>query len=256
MVKVGFRSPALGRQADYLAYLPPGYHAGGHYPVYYLLHGSPGRPSVYLAIVSIGIRMDNLISERRMRPMILVFPDGRIGGRPFSDSEWANTRAGNYENYVLDVVRDVDNRFATNPSRAGRVIAGFSAGGYGAINIALHHLAVFGGVQSWSGYYRQSRSGVFAHASAATLAYNSPQQYVRAIGRRLATEPAARLPLHRTRRQRQPAGRAHGAGAGRPRSPGQLRAVPRWPRLAAVGQARKPNADSRLPRRDRPPDPR
>jgi enterochelin esterase-like enzyme/drug/metabolite transporter (DMT)-like permease len=189
LLKVEFNSPALGRQADYLAYLPPGYHAGGHYPVYYLLHGSPGRPSVYLAIVSIGVRMDNLVSEHRMRPMILVFPDGRIGGNPFSDSEWANTPAGNYENYVLDVVRDVDGRFATNPSRAHRVIAGFSAGAYGATNIALHHLAVFGGVQSWSGYYRQSRSGVFAHASPAALAYNSPQLYVRTIGRQLATEP-------------------------------------------------------------------
>src|SRR5665213_387341 len=136
LLKVEFNSPALGRQADYLAYLPPGYHAGGHYPVYYLLHGSPGRPSVYLAIVSIGVRMDNLVSEHRMRPMILVFPDGRIGGNPFSDSEWANTPAGNYENYVLDVVRDVDGRFATNPSRAHRVIAGFSAGAYGASNIA------------------------------------------------------------------------------------------------------------------------
>src|SRR5664280_777597 len=116
LLKVEFPSKALGHTSDYLIYLPPGYRRTGHYPVYYLLHGSPGRPSVYLAIVSIGIRMDNLIAEHRMRPMILVFPDGRIGGSVFSDSEWANTPSGDYEGYVLDVVRDVDGRFATNPS--------------------------------------------------------------------------------------------------------------------------------------------
>lgn len=189
LVRVRFSSPGLGRSADYLAYLPPGYGAGGRYPVYYLLHGSPGRPSVYLAIVSIGIRMDNLISRHLMGPMILVFPDGRIGANVFSDSQWANTPAGNYENYVLDVVRDVDHRFTTVPDRGHRVIAGFSAGAYGATNIAVHHPGVFGGLESWSGYYRQTRTGVFAHAGRAQLAYNSPLQYVHQPDRRLAAQP-------------------------------------------------------------------
>ena len=36
--------------------------------------------------------------------------------------------AGNFESYVLDVVSDVDHRFATIPNRRARVIAGFSAG--------------------------------------------------------------------------------------------------------------------------------
>ena len=30
----------------------------------------------------------------RVRPMIMVFPDGRIGGSTYSDSEWANTSVG------------------------------------------------------------------------------------------------------------------------------------------------------------------
>jgi enterochelin esterase-like enzyme len=189
LLKVEFPSKALGHTSDYLIYLPPGYRRTGHYPVYYLLHGSPGRPSVYLAIVSIGIRMDNLIAEHRMRPMILVFPDGRIGGSVFSDSEWANTPSGDYEGYVLDVVANVDHGFATIPNRAHRVIAGFSAGAYGATNIALHHLDVFGSFQSWSGYYRQSKTGVFARAIPSQLADNSPLTFVRTLGPQLATHP-------------------------------------------------------------------
>lgn len=187
---VTFYSPALHRQADYLAYLPPGYDSGvARYPVYYLLHGSPGRPQVYLGIAGMPVRMDNLISRHRMRPMILVMPDGRIGGSTFSDSEWANTPSGDYAGYVIDVVHDVDQRFRTLADRHDRVIAGFSMGAYGATNILLHNLSVFANLQSWSGYYVQTRSGVFAGADAATLAANSPLEYVRHIHRRLRADP-------------------------------------------------------------------
>ena len=48
-----------------------------------------------------------------------------IGGSTYSDSEWANTPAGNFENYVLDVVHNVDHQFSTLPYRQNRVIAGF-----------------------------------------------------------------------------------------------------------------------------------
>ena len=187
---VNFYSPALHRTADYLVYLPPGYDPAHHrYPVYYLLHGSPGRPEVYYAIADLDVRLDNLLSQRRVRPMIMVFPDGRIGGSTYSDSEWANTPSGDYKSYVVNVVRDVDKRFATIPRRADRVIGGFSAGAYGATNVALHNLSLFGGLQSWSGYYIETRTGVFAHASRAALADNSPLYYVRGLDRKLAADP-------------------------------------------------------------------
>lgn len=188
-VTVQFYSQALHREADYLVYLPPGYSNGERYPVYYLLHGSPGRPEVFWSIASMPVRMDNLISLHRMRPMILVFPDGRIGGSAYSDSEWANTPSGNYASYVIDVVDDVDHRFDTLADRDDRVIAGFSMGAYGATNILLHNLTVFGNLESWSGYYVQTRSGVFAHASQATLNANSPLRYVGQLRSAIAADP-------------------------------------------------------------------
>jgi enterochelin esterase-like enzyme len=187
---VTFYSAALHRRADYLVYLPPGYgRTTARYPAYYLLHGSPGRPQVYLAIASMPVRMDNLISRHRMRPMILVMPDGRIGGSTYSDSEWANTPSGNYASYVMNVVHDVDHRFLTIPHRQDRVIAGFSAGAYGATNVFLHHLTSFANLQSWSGYYLETRTGVFAGASRATLAANSPLDYVHRVAGLIAADP-------------------------------------------------------------------
>jgi enterochelin esterase-like enzyme len=190
VMTVSFYSPALRRTADYVVALPPGYSKSrGRYPVFYLLHGSPGRPQVYLGIASLRVRMDNLISQHRMRPMILVFPDGRIGGSTYSDSEWANTAAGHFSDYVIDVVHDVDHRFRTLPNRRERVIAGFSAGAYGATNVLLHHLRLFANLQSWSGYYVEPRTGVFADASPAALAANSPLRYVSRLRAIIPADP-------------------------------------------------------------------
>jgi esterase/lipase superfamily enzyme len=249
LFKVRFYSTALGRQADYMVYLPSGYSGFRRLPVFYLLHGIPGRPISYSVIGHIEVRLDNLISRARVPRMILVFPDGRIAGSTFSDSEWANTFSGRFDSYVVEVVHDVDRRFATLPERSQRVIGGLSAGGYGAINVALHHLDVFANVQVWSGYFSQKRTGVFSAATPAELAYNSPIDYLRTVRRRLDVlplrvflltggyDPGQRAPAQSDGSEAEDGGRG-----------GELRRVSRRPRLGAV--ERPPRPDAR-PRRDR-----
>src|SRR5205085_1883013 len=70
-------------------------------------------------------------------------------------------------------------------SPSGRVIAGLSAGGYGAFDIALHHPNVFGAVESWSGYFTPLHDGPFKHADDATLAANDPSLLAAREARRL-----------------------------------------------------------------------
>ncbi len=188
LLRVSFFSRALNRQASYLAYLPPGYDPARRYPVYYLLHGMPGRPQVFIDIANMDVRLDNQLSLGHVAPMILVYPDGRIGGSTYSDSEWANTAAGSFEAFVMEVVHNVDRHFSTLRDRQDRVIGGFSAGGYGAINIALHQLSTFASVQVWSGYFTQTRSGVFTGATAAALRYNSPIDYVARVSSTIAKQ--------------------------------------------------------------------
>ena len=66
----------------------------------------------------------------------------------------------------------------TVPHRTDRVIAGLSAGAYGAANVGLHHLGLFGGIQVWSGYFLETHDGVFSDADPATMFANSPLDYV------------------------------------------------------------------------------
>lgn len=189
LTTVHFYSRALHRQADYLVYLPAGYTPTRPLPVFYLLHGLPGKPVAFTVNADIEVRLQRLIAERRAVPMILAFPDGRIDGRVHSDSEWANTPSGHYESYVTDVVRSVDDRFSTLACRQQRSIAGLSAGAYGAVNIGLHHEPKFGLIQVWSGYFRETHNGVFSHADRAIMAYNSPIDFVRTMRRTLQRYP-------------------------------------------------------------------
>lgn len=186
---IRFYSRALGFATDYLVYLPAGYHSTRRYPVFYLLHGMPGRPQAYARIGKIEPRLDNLVAEHRAQPMILVFPDGRIGGDTFSDSEWANTHTGRYEDYVIDVMHDVDHRFRTLANRHDRVITGYSAGALGALNVTLHHLADFASFELWSGPYSENRAGPFASASPALLARYSPLRYAPSLAPEIARHP-------------------------------------------------------------------
>jgi len=155
-VRLEVASPALGgRHQPVDVYLPPGYtlHPRRRYPVLYLLHGEPGRPGAFLSTVRMGVVEDTLVTLGRARPLILVMPFGSTG--TFTDEEWANgvrPHQGWATFVARDLVRAIDRRFRTIRRGAGRAIGGLSEGGYGAINIALHHPGEFRVVESWSGY--------------------------------------------------------------------------------------------------------
>jgi len=230
---VGFYNRALGRRDSYLIYLPPGYspaaRRGVRFPVLYLLHGTGSDAWHFINVGQVGVDVDKLLSVHKIHPMLVVMPQAQ-NGTLNDDTEWANTAQGRYEAAVLDVVRRVDRSWPTIRRRAGRAIAGLSMGGYGAINIALHHLQTFGTAESWSGYFTQSRSGPFSGASAATLRANSPTAYAPTV----ATDPGG-LHLHVLLY----------SGLGDPHSSGQRAFTDELRRLgASVRAARFPGAHS------------
>jgi enterochelin esterase-like enzyme len=172
------KSAALGGRSQPVdVYLPAGYalHPRRHYPVLYLLHGFPGRPDAFLATVRAGVVEDVLLARRRIEPFILVMPFGSTG--TFDDKEWANGVGSGqgWETFVSrDLVRAVDRRYRTIRGASGRVLAGLSEGGYGALNIGLHHPREFRVLESWSGYARAADiRSIFGHEPR-LLAWNSP----------------------------------------------------------------------------------
>lgn len=161
-----------GERAGYV-YLPPGYTAARRYPVVYLLHGMPGSPTEYLDGTQLASFADAGISSGRLEPFIAALP--AAGPAPKYDGEWA----GPWERELVDrVVPWVDAHLSTIASPSGRVIAGLSAGGFGAADIGIRHPELFGSIVSWSGYFHPLRDGPFKHASKTVLAANDPQTLV------------------------------------------------------------------------------
>jgi len=136
-------------------YLPPGYEDGGtRYPVVFVLTGFTGRGTMLLNDAAwdetLPQRMDRLIAEGNVQPMILAMPDclTRIGG-----SQYLNSSAvGQYEDHVVkELVAFVDNKYRTIADRNHRAIVGKSSGGYGSVLLAMRHPDVFGLMASHSG---------------------------------------------------------------------------------------------------------
>jgi enterochelin esterase-like enzyme len=188
-VRMYVASAALGgRRQPVDVYLPPGYAAHPHrrYGVMYLLHGVPGRPGAFLQTVRMGVVEDELVALHRARPLILVMPFGSTGS--FTDKEWANGIGKNqgWATFVSrDLVHAIDARLRTIRSPRWRALAGLSEGGYGALNIGLHHPREFGVLESWSGYARADDIGsIFGHRRT-LLRANSPLDTLAASARAL-----------------------------------------------------------------------
>jgi len=175
---ISVASPALGgRLQQVIVYLPPGYanQPGRRYPVFYLLHGFPGRPAAFLLAVRAGVVEDILLARNKIQPLILVMPWGSTG--TFTDKEWANgVKPGSgWETFVVrDVVRAIDAHYRTVPTSAGRALGGLSEGGYGALNIGLHHPGTFSVLESWSGYVLADNVRSIFGGDPSRLALNSP----------------------------------------------------------------------------------
>ncbi len=73
-------------------------------------------------------------------------------------------------------------------ARAGRLIAGLSAGGFGAADIGLRNPDVFGTILSLSGYFRPLHDGPFKGAAKAILRENDPTLLARSDRRRLVQD--------------------------------------------------------------------
>ena len=152
-----------------LVYLPPGFSTARRYPVVYLLHGMPGSPSEYPEGTGLVSFADDAIASGALRPFVAILPaagpDDRYNG------EWA----GPWETDLVDrIVPWVDTQLPTRPDARDRVIAGLSAGGFGAVNIALRHPGLFGTVESWSGYFDPLHDGPFKGAPRTVLEANDP----------------------------------------------------------------------------------
>ena len=133
-------------------YLPPGYDTDTttRYPVVYLLHGATSDPKEWLDGTYQGMNLGDALDQRAAQAQyIVVMP---MANNRFGGSFYLNSAAfGRWEDLIAnELVRFIDTRFRTLPTRQSRALAGHSMGGFGALYLAGRHADVFAHVYALS----------------------------------------------------------------------------------------------------------
>jgi enterochelin esterase family protein len=125
-------------------YLPPGYDTSNErYAVVYF-----GDGIEYIERAQATVIADNLIADRKMRPVIMVF----LAPVDRNKEYWMN--AAYVEWLVKELVPMIDAKYRTNAAPGSRAIAGASLGGLISAYAALIHPEVFGNVLGQSSAFQ------------------------------------------------------------------------------------------------------
>lgn len=177
-----FESAALGVQKAYRVYLPKGYESGiRSYPVIYLLHGWGVTENYWADNLGLAETADAMHLQA-----IIVMPDGDrsfyansvtaidfdaclnsiIRQNKQEQPEEFCVRRPMYEDYIIrNLIPHIDGKYRTLAKRESRAISGESAGGFGAMQLALRNKVVF--------------SSVAVHSPFLSLLYEGPRPYVK-----------------------------------------------------------------------------
>jgi len=162
--------------------LPPGYDTDRNrrYPVVYLIHGYPfGGPRDWLTSGDAPGTLQALQQANVIAPMIVVSVD-MTAGNPSTDWECLNVPGGpQLESYLAGtVVPGIDQRYRTLADRTHRALGGMSGGGFGALNIGLHHVDEFATLVIALPYDDLNDSVGILGGDRAAIAANTPRRYL------------------------------------------------------------------------------
>jgi enterochelin esterase-like enzyme len=143
---VWYESKSVGALRSFRVYTPPGYEAGHvKYPVLYLLRGNGQNENDWSEVGRANFILDNLIAERKAKPMLIVMPFGHPQASHLSG---AVTPAGVKQSAFADDLPDqiipaVEKTFRVSVRADDRAIAGLSMGGGQTVGIGFSHLDKF-----------------------------------------------------------------------------------------------------------------
>lgn len=171
MTDVQYDSKTLGTRRQIRVYLPPGYSTARKYPALYLQHGLGWNDLEWTRVRHADVVMDNLIADRKVQPMLMIFPNGDSSMTAADvaakgGEAWMGGGAGPgaarprvvmqdwltpYENDLLkDIIPFVEAHYSVYGDADHRALAGLSMGGGQSLNIGLVHPETFAYVGGFS----------------------------------------------------------------------------------------------------------
>ncbi|MDR2809934.1 MAG: esterase [Tannerellaceae bacterium] len=154
VVRRWYNSPTLNMDRRITIYTPPGYEQSkADYPVFYLLHGAGGDEEAWIALGRTSQILDNLIAQKKIKPMIVVMTNGNAGQQAapgesakgmYKPTFMGDTRMdGDFEKSFPDVIKFVESNYRVKKDKANRAIAGLSMGGFHSMHISKQYPDLF-----------------------------------------------------------------------------------------------------------------
>lgn len=169
--KVWYSSPTLGMdQRRMTVYTPAGYTEGHKkYPVLYLLHGAGGDEDSWGDLGRACQILDNLIAQGKIKPMIVVMPNGNGGqqaapgqaadGMPKPQFMNPKMMEGSVEKAFPDIMKYIEKHYRTINDKNHRAICGLSMGGFHSLYISARYPDKFGYVGLFSAAINRQSKG-------------------------------------------------------------------------------------------------
>lgn len=144
---VTVKSAALKKRADITLYVPKHFQGNKTIPIVILLHGVYGSHWAWALKGGAHQSAEQLISENKIRPMILAMPSDGLWG---DGSGYVKHAEKDFEKWIVDEVPAVVSQVVSLKSGAPVFIAGLSMGGYGALRLGAKFPTKFKGVSGLS----------------------------------------------------------------------------------------------------------
>ena len=169
---VWYQSSTLDMTRSMHVYTPPGYDSGNaRYPVFYLLHGGGDEDSGWSTIGRAGFIMDNLLAEKKAKPMLVVMPNGSMppaaNAAPGAPGGGQQNQLRFVDELLKNIMPTVEKNFRVLASRENRAIAGLSIGGGQTLAVAPSNLDKFAYIGVWSAGVNEQATEDFERRNAA-----------------------------------------------------------------------------------------
>lgn len=191
-----FESAAAKSAVSYHLYTPAAYdrESERHFPVVYWLHGSGGGLA---GIPQVARQFDAAIEAQKVPPCLIVFVNGLVEGMYV---DWKDGSAPVETVIVQELLPHIDKTYRTLVKREGRVLDGYSMGGYGAARLGFKYPELFRGVSIMGGGPLQAeliqapRAGRQRADEVLQQVYGGDQEYFRSVSpRRIAEQNLATI---------------------------------------------------------------
>ncbi len=136
-----YYSTVFNKWREFYIYAPPGYdiNTNEKYPVLYVLHGGGEDERGWATQGKTDLILDNLIAEKKAKPMLVVMPDGNVDSQGFGE----NTLKMFEAELKQCIIPFVENDYRAETDSKNRALAGLSMGGIQTLYVGINNTQLF-----------------------------------------------------------------------------------------------------------------